>query len=131
MANPITQPIPPSLRLSMPILFLRIEGFAVFATILMVYAHQGFSWLTFILLLFVPDLSIATYSINQRFGSIVYNLIHTYAFPLFLAVLGYLFNNTLGTQLALIWLAHIAMDRAAGFGLKYLGHFKNTHLSRV
>ena len=31
-------------------------------------------------------------------------------------------------QLALIWVAHIAADRAMGFGLKYPTQFKDTHL---
>ena len=30
--------------------------------------------------------------------------------------------------IALIWLAHIGFDRAAGFGLKYTGAFGDTHL---
>ncbi|KKB35215.1 hypothetical protein QY97_01956 [Bacillus thermotolerans] len=31
----------------------------------------------------------------------------------------------------LIWSAHIGMDRAIGYGLKYSTHFKDTHLNRV
>jgi hypothetical protein len=34
-------------------------------------------------------------------------------------------------QLALIWLGHIGMDRALGYGLKYPTAFKDTHLDRV
>jgi hypothetical protein len=33
--------------------------------------------------------------------------------------------------LALIWLAHIGVDRALGYGLKYPDGFKDTHLQRV
>jgi hypothetical protein len=40
-----------------------------------------------------------------------------------------------GSQLllsaALIWLAHIGMDRALGYGLKYPTTFKDTHLGHV
>jgi Domain of unknown function (DUF4260) len=32
---------------------------------------------------------------------------------------------------ALIWFAHIGMDRALGFGLKYPTFFKDTHLQHV
>jgi hypothetical protein len=32
---------------------------------------------------------------------------------------------------ALIWLAHIGLDRALSFGLKYPTFFKDTHLQRV
>jgi hypothetical protein len=33
--------------------------------------------------------------------------------------------------MALIWLAHIGMDRMLGYGLKYSGGFKDTHLGRL
>ena len=32
---------------------------------------------------------------------------------------------------ALIWFAHIGMDRALGFGLKYEFDFADTHLGRL
>jgi Domain of unknown function (DUF4260) len=32
---------------------------------------------------------------------------------------------------ALIWFAHIGMDRTVGYGLKYPTSFKDTHLQRV
>ena len=31
----------------------------------------------------------------------------------------------------LVWLAHIGIDRALGYGLKYPTHFEDTHLQRV
>ena len=34
-------------------------------------------------------------------------------------------------ELALIWLVHIGVDRAVGYGLKYPGGFRETHLQRV
>ena len=36
-----------------------------------------------------------------------------------------------GVFLALIWLAHIGMDRTAGYGLKYPTEFKDTHMQHV
>jgi hypothetical protein len=38
---------------------------------------------------------------------------------------------SLGIWIALIWAAHIGMDRMLGFGLKYPTEFKETHLQRV
>jgi hypothetical protein len=32
---------------------------------------------------------------------------------------------------ALIWLAHIGLDRTLGYGLKYPTFFEDTHLQRV
>ena len=37
----------------------------------------------------------------------------------------------LRVQLGLIWLTHIGVDRAIGYGLKYPTGFKDTHLKRV
>ena len=33
--------------------------------------------------------------------------------------------------LALIWIAHIGLDRALGYGLKYATGFGDTHLGRI
>ena len=118
-------------RLSMPRLLLQLEGLAVLVAAIACYGYQGYSWLAFILLLLVPDLVIVGYLVNNQVGSIVYNLGHTYVLPLLLGVLSLIFNAPLGLQLALIWLAHIGMDRSVGYGLKYEDGFKETHLSRV
>ena len=67
---------------------------------------------------------------NTRLGAATYNLVHTDAVPLVLAGAAFLTGNTLLLSLALIWVAHIGMDRAAGFGLKYPTRFKDTHLDR-
>jgi hypothetical protein len=37
----------------------------------------------------------------------------------------------LGAALGLLWLAHIGMDRAFGFGLKYPDSFRHTHLGVI
>jgi hypothetical protein len=37
----------------------------------------------------------------------------------------------LAVQLALIWLAHIGVDRLLGYGLKYPDRFRETHLQRL
>jgi Domain of unknown function (DUF4260) len=40
-------------------------------------------------------------------------------------------DRPLVVAIALIWLAHIGMDRIAGYGLKYAGDFTDTHLGRI
>ncbi len=117
--------------LSLPRLLLHLEGLAVLVAAIVCYGYQGYGWLAFILLLLVPDVTMVGYLVNNQPGSIVYNLGHTYSLPLLLGVLSLIFNAPLGLQLALIWLAHIGMDRMVGYGLKYEAGFKETHLSRV
>lgn len=116
---------------SMPRLFLHLEGLALFASAVVIYANQNFSWGAFALYLLAPDLAIIVYAINQRSGQIVYNILHTTIFPLALAVFSIINTNRLGLQIALIWLAHIGMDRTIGYGFKYPGSFTETHFSRI
>jgi hypothetical protein len=81
--------------------------------------------------LLTPDLTFVVYALNKNVGSVAYNLAHFYGFPVLLAVANVLAGSTLGLQVALIWFAHISMDRTVGYGFKYLGVFKETHLQRV
>jgi hypothetical protein len=43
----------------------------------------------------------------------------------------FFFHATQYLPYALIWLAHIGIDRALGYGLKYPTFFKDTHLQHV
>ena len=116
---------------SMPSVLLRIEGIAVLITAVFLYYHLSYNWLAFALLLLFPDLAIIVYAINKRWGAIAYNLLHTYTFPLALAMVSFAISSSWGLQIALIWIAHIGMDRTVGYGLKYTTDFKDTHLNRV
>ena len=79
----------------------------------------------------MPDLSMVGYLAGPRIGSVVYNLAHIYLWPLALIALASFTSSTLIMQLALIWSAHIGMDRMLGYGLKYPTAFKDTHLQRL
>ena len=50
---------------------------------------------------------------------------------LVLGVLASLAEQPLWQGVALVWFAHIGMDRALGYGLKYDTDFKDTHLGRI
>jgi hypothetical protein len=115
----------------MPGVLLRAEGVAVLISAITLYANQQGSWIAFVLLLLAPDLSAIGYLVNTRVGSVAYNAVHTYVLPGLLAALSILASFPAGIQIALIWFAHIGMDRALGFGLKYATAFKDTHLQRV
>ena len=114
-----------------PNILLRLEGTAVFIAALIVYAHNGFSWWQFALLLLAPDLAMLGYLRNEAIGSFCYNLVHTYVLPIALGLLAMLLNFELGLQLAIIWLAHIGLDRMLGYGLKYPDSFKSTHFTKI
>ena len=118
-------------RASMPHVLLRVEGFAVLLVAVMLYADYTYTWWIFALLLLAPDLSMLGYALGNHWGSVVYNLVHTYTLPLLLASISLVTGLPFGVQLALIWLAHIGMDRTVGYGLKYPASFKDSHLARV
>ncbi len=109
---------------------LRLEGAAVLAVSVALYAHAGFSWPLFALLILAPDLAMLAYLIGPRAGAGAYNLVHTYALALPLALAGYWLASPLALALGLIWIAHIGMDRMFGYGLKYASGFGDTHLGR-
>ena len=114
-----------------PRVLLRLEGLALLALALVVYYRLGASWWLFFAVVLAPDLSFAGYLAGDRVGAIVYNAAHTLIGPFALAVAGLTLPWFLVVELALIWTAHIGVDRAIGFGLKYETGFHLTHLGRI
>jgi len=114
-----------------PRILLRLEGAALMAAALFLYARAGGGWGFCALLFFAPDLSMIFYLAGPRVGAIAYNCAHVTFLPLLLGAAGLAFGQPLLTRLALIHLAHIGVDRALGFGLKYPTAFADTHLGRV
>jgi hypothetical protein len=115
-----------------PRVLLRIEGAVVLATALVLFGRLGGEWLVFALLILAPDLSALGYiGGNTAVGAALYNLFHTYLLPGLLALYGVLAASNIALLLALIWFAHIGMDRLVGYGLKYPTSFKENHLQRV
>ncbi|MGH3088713.1 MAG: DUF4260 domain-containing protein [Rubrobacteraceae bacterium] len=110
---------------------LRIEGAALLLASVALYWNNGGGWLLFVLLLLSPDVSMLGYLAGVRTGAVVYNVFHAYPLPALLALFGVFSGGGLVLSLALIWFAHIGMDRVIGYGLKYPTGFKNTHLKRV
>lgn len=107
---------------------LQAEGLAIFIAAAVFYGILGKSWWLFAGLLLVPDLFMLGYLRNNRTGAALYNMGHTTVLPLFLLCLGFWNDNSTAISVALIWIAHIGMDRAIGYGLKYEHGFNATHL---
>lgn len=107
---------------------LRLEGLAVLGLAVAAYASLDASWLLFALLLLVPDVSMIGYLKDPRLGARTYNAVHTYVGPAVLGAAAWAGTYELTGAIALIWAAHIGMDRMLGFGLKYPSAFGDTHL---
>jgi len=112
-------------------LLLRGEGVVVLAAALAAYAQFGAGWGMFAVWLLVPDLSMLGYLAGPRAGAALYNAAHSYAGAVALLVLGALAAMPWAVAGGLIWCAHIGLDRALGYGLKYGAGFASTHLGRI
>lgn len=120
---------------SQPSVLLRLEGAAVAAIAALLYDQSGEPWLLFAALFLVPDVTMLAYLGGERFGARLYNLAHTFVGPLALAAYG-LWDDAprsfaLAVPVALVWCAHIGVDRLLGWGLKYPDGFRDNHLRRV
>ena len=110
---------------------LRLEGLTLFIGMTLLYAVWDGSWWVYALLFLAPDLSFLGYLAGPRPGAILYNAAHSYLAPMALMTTGFALSSPLVLSIAMIWLAHIGLDRALGFGLKYFAGFVFTHLGRI
>ncbi|MDX1664426.1 MAG: DUF4260 family protein [Candidatus Promineifilaceae bacterium] len=118
-------------RITVPNLLLRLEGLTILAAAILLYRQQDAGWLLFLLLLLAPDLGMLGYVVDTRVGALTYNALHTLLAPLLLAAVAGWLSSGLLLSLALIWLAHIGLDRALGYGLKYGDSFHGNHLTAL
>ncbi|HWZ41369.1 MAG TPA: DUF4260 domain-containing protein [Bradyrhizobium sp.] len=126
VANPANGEVTGGVRI-----LLRLEGLTLFAGMVLLYGVWGGSWWVFALLFFAPDLSFIAYLADPKTGAAVYNAAHSYMLPVALMTLGFALPEPLTLSIAMIWLAHIGIDRALGYGLKYEAGFGFTHLGRI
>ena len=112
-------------------LIVRFEWVTVAALAVVCYAISGFSWWLFALLILAPDLSMLGYLAGPRAGAVAYNALHILIAPIVLGLAGVLLAAPVAIAVGLIWIAHIAIDRALGYGLKLPTGFQDTHLGRI
>jgi hypothetical protein len=115
-----------------PLRVLRAEGLVLLAAALTAYvwALDEPLWLV-PLLLFAPDLLMVGYARSTRAGAALYNLAHSYPAPALVGAAALAGSAPRWEAVALVWFAHIGMDRALGYGLKYDDSFTHTHLGRI
>lgn len=111
--------------------WLRLEGAAAFVAGLALFGWLGGPWLLAIPLLLLPDISVAGYLRGPRLGALTYNVVHNWAFGLGVLGLGLASGVSALAIVGAIFIAHVGMDRAAGYGLKLPSSFQDTHLGRI
>jgi hypothetical protein len=113
-----------------PDVLLHLEGLAFLIGGCIAYGHlYPGKWSLFALLFLAPDVSLLPYMRSKGVAAAtVYNVFHNYALPLGLGLFGWVGGAALAGEISLIWIAHISFDRLLGYGLKYPGEFKRTHI---
>ena len=97
----------------------------VAALLLFRTTHQSW-WLAALIL--APDVLMLGYVRGTRVGAASYNLAHSHIVPILLCLVALEWHHPLVLAAGLLWLAHIGLDRAMTFGLKYDTDFQHTHL---
>jgi len=111
--------------------WLRAEGLLVLVLSMTIYGWLGSHWWLFAVLFFAPDLSLLGYLAGPKIGAAIYNIVHSYVLPLFLAAGAITGGRMDIAALCCVWTAHIGFDRMLGYGLKYPTAFGMTHLGRI
>jgi Domain of unknown function (DUF4260) len=117
---------PPAIRT-----WLRAEGFATFVAGIAIFVSTGGPWPLLLPLLLLPDVSMVGYLRGPRLGALTYNVVHTWATALPVLGLGLWSGTAWLTTIGAVLVAHVGMDRAAGYGLKLPTSFHETHLGWI
>ena len=112
-------------------MLLRLEGAAAIGASIALYTAAATDWLPFVILLILPDLSIAAYLRGPKAGALIYNLVHNWALAGALFGLWFLLGEPLLFVAGAALTAHVGLDRLLGYGLKYPTSFQDTHLGRI
>lgn len=110
---------------------LRLEGLAMLVAGLVAYDRLGGDWLWLVPALLLPDLSALGYLAGNSIGSVVYNVVHNWALGLAVVGAGVLWGIPSLALAGVVLIAHVGMDRLAGYGLKHPSGFKDTHMQRA
>jgi hypothetical protein len=108
--------------------WLGLEGLVLLAGALIAFHAVGQPWWLVPAGILVPDIAMSGYVAGARVGAHLYNLAHATLLPAVMLAVGYWQADRLLMAVALIWLAHIGLDRLLGMGLKYDDRFTHTHL---
>lgn len=116
--------------MSMKVL-LDLEDWAIFVLCIFLFSRLPFAWWWFPALLLLPDIGMIGYLISPKIGAYTYNLLHHRGIAALVAGYAIWSDKDQWKLAAIILFAHISMDRAVGYGLKYTDSFSNTHLGII
>jgi hypothetical protein len=112
-------------------LWLRLEGAAALVAGGALYIGLGGWPILLIPLVLAVDVSMAGYAAGPRPGAVLYNVAHNWAVGLAVLGAGWALASSPLLLAGAILIAHVGMDRLAGYGLKYPTAFGDTHLGWI
>jgi Domain of unknown function (DUF4260) len=104
------------------------EELAMFASSIFLFSKLPYAWYWFILLIFMPDLSMIGYTAGNRTGAVVYNIFHHKGIALVIYFFGLKLQLPAVQLAGIILFGHASLDRIFGYGLKCFEGFRYTHL---
>jgi len=110
---------------------VKSEEIALFFLCVFLFSLLNLPWWWFIALLLAPDLGMIGYVFGPKTGAFTYNLLHHRLVASVVALYALTSGNVYWQLAAVILFAHISLDRALGYGLKFSDSFTNTHLGRI
>ena len=112
-------------------IILRAEQLAICAAGIGLWmANGGTPWFLMPAWLLV-DLSMVGYLGGPRLGSITYNAAHNVVLPMVLIGLAWWTATAWLLLASAVFITHVGLDRALGYGLKLPSDFRDTHLGRI
>ncbi|MGO4772502.1 DUF4260 domain-containing protein [Flavobacterium sp. W22_SRS_FK3] len=110
---------------------IKLEELGLFVLGIYLFNLLDYQWWWFLVLILGPDCSMLGYAINNKTGAFLYNAFHHKGIAVLLYLTGCYLQIELVQLIGVILLAHSAMDRIFGYGLKYKKGFKYTHLGEI
>jgi len=111
--------------------WLRAEGIVAFAWGIVIWVLLNQPLPLFVVALLLPDLSMLGYLQGPHAGAILYNVVHNWATAGLVLLIALVAQSGQLLLVGAILLAHVGIDRALGYGLKYPTAFQDTHLGRI
>ncbi len=106
--------------------------YAILALLVAVaFIVSGFDWWWLFVLFLAVDVSMVGYLVNPRVGAAIYNIGHSVIGPAILLGIFLFHGQPWELFVGLIWLFHLFVDRALGYGLKHSDAFTHTHFGRI
>lgn len=111
---------------------IQLEGLGLLIlTSFFYFFNLNGSWVLYLSLFFVPDITFLFYLISSKVGGFFYNTFHHQGIIVLLILLGFYLRNDMWIKIGVIFLSHSFFDRTAGYGLKYFDSFSHTHLGWI